>query len=97
MEIFTPKEHSMTKTTTKLLAMKFTFPCPLVKNLNKRTNFPLNCFGQIFYKKKEMAPSVYALYILNKSGGVIYYQSFHKDAPKLGLNDYLRLGSMFHG
>jgi hypothetical protein len=40
---------------------------------------------------------VYSLYIINKSGGVIYHQSFHKDAPKLGMNDYLRLGSTFHG
>jgi hypothetical protein len=40
---------------------------------------------------------VYSLYIINKSGGVVYHQTFHKDAPKLGMNDYLRLGSTFHG
>ena len=53
---------------------------------------------------------VYSLYIINKSGGVIYhqvhktflqwnnnYQTLHKDEPKLQMNDYLRLGSTFHG
>lgn len=51
---------------------------------------------------------VYALYIISKSGGVIFYQvsinrnkitmkAFSKDAAKLGMNDTLRLGSTFHG
>jgi len=40
---------------------------------------------------------VYCLYIINKSGGVVFYRTFHRDAPPLGMNDYLRLGSTFHG
>eukprot|EP01116_Phalansterium_solitarium_P000353 TRINITY_DN10227_c0_g1_i1.p2 TRINITY_DN10227_c0_g1~~TRINITY_DN10227_c0_g1_i1.p2 ORF type:complete len:142 (+),score=58.60 TRINITY_DN10227_c0_g1_i1:82-507(+) len=39
---------------------------------------------------------VYSLYVISKSGGVIYHQSYSKDAPKLSMNEYLMLGSMFH-
>lgn len=42
---------------------------------------------------------LHALYIINKSGGLIYQQDL-KDlspaAPKLSSNDHLRLGSTFH-
>jgi len=40
---------------------------------------------------------VYNLFIINKSGGVIYHQPFHKDAPNHSMNDTLCLGSTFHG
>jgi len=40
---------------------------------------------------------VYSLYIISKSGGVIFYQGFSKESPKLTMNDTLRLGSTFHG
>ncbi len=42
-------------------------------------------------------PPVYSLYIINKSGGLIFQADFSKDSPKLSMNDHLRLGSTFHG
>jgi hypothetical protein len=39
---------------------------------------------------------IYSLYIINKSGGLIFQQSFSPDAPNLANNDHLRLGSTFH-
>jgi hypothetical protein len=37
-----------------------------------------------------------SLYVINKSGGLIYQQDLSSDAPKLSSNDHLRLGSTFH-
>nr|CCA19185.1 conserved hypothetical protein [Albugo laibachii Nc14] len=39
---------------------------------------------------------LHALYIINKSGGLIYQQDLSPAAPKLSSNDHLRLGSTFH-
>eukprot|EP00013_Stygamoeba_regulata_P001653 CAMPEP_0177636240 /NCGR_PEP_ID=MMETSP0447-20121125/4331_1 /TAXON_ID=0 /ORGANISM="Stygamoeba regulata, Strain BSH-02190019" /LENGTH=186 /DNA_ID=CAMNT_0019138085 /DNA_START=16 /DNA_END=577 /DNA_ORIENTATION=+ len=41
--------------------------------------------------------TVHSLYIVNKAGGLIYQKDFSAAAPKLELNDHLRLGSTFHG
>ena len=38
----------------------------------------------------------YSLYILNKTGGLIYNADFSKDAPKNSTNDHLRLGGSFY-
>lgn len=40
--------------------------------------------------------NVFSLYVINKAGGLIYQKNF-VDLPKLTSNDYLRLGSTFHG
>eukprot|EP00823_Brevimastigomonas_motovehiculus_P007951 TRINITY_DN712_c0_g1_i1.p1 TRINITY_DN712_c0_g1~~TRINITY_DN712_c0_g1_i1.p1 ORF type:complete len:179 (-),score=20.25 TRINITY_DN712_c0_g1_i1:147-683(-) len=46
--------------------------------------------------KKEAAPiGIYSLYIINKSGGLIYQKDF-ANVPKMDTNDYINLGSMFH-
>eukprot|EP01100_Stratorugosa_tubuloviscum_P014626 TRINITY_DN7943_c0_g1_i2.p1 TRINITY_DN7943_c0_g1~~TRINITY_DN7943_c0_g1_i2.p1 ORF type:complete len:139 (+),score=42.01 TRINITY_DN7943_c0_g1_i2:55-471(+) len=39
---------------------------------------------------------VFSLYIINKSGGLIYQSDFSKDAAKHPPNTHLRLGSTFH-
>lgn len=39
---------------------------------------------------------LHSLYIINKSGGLIYQQDLSSAAPKLSSNDHLRLGSTFH-
>ncbi|TMW68355.1 hypothetical protein Poli38472_005823 [Pythium oligandrum] len=39
---------------------------------------------------------LHSLYIINKSGGLIYQQDLSHAAPKLSSNDHLRLGSTFH-
>ena len=36
------------------------------------------------------------LFIVNKSGGLILHRSFGPKAPKIGTNDWLRIGSTFH-
>ena len=36
------------------------------------------------------------LFIVNKSGGLILHRSFGPRAPKIGTNDWLRIGSTFH-
>ena len=36
------------------------------------------------------------LFIINKSGGLIFNQDLSPSAPKLSTNDWLRLGSTFH-
>ncbi|CAM9167764.1 unnamed protein product [Choristocarpus tenellus] len=36
------------------------------------------------------------LFVVNKSGGLIYNQNLSPAAPKLSSNDWLRLGSTFH-
>jgi hypothetical protein len=36
------------------------------------------------------------LFIINKSGGLIYNQDLSPSAPRLASNDWLRLGSTFH-
>lgn len=38
----------------------------------------------------------FQLFIINKSGGVVYGKSLSSLAPNLSANDYLRLGSTFH-
>ncbi|KAK9831217.1 hypothetical protein WJX74_007988 [Apatococcus lobatus] len=40
-------------------------------------------------------PALYALYVINKSGGLIYYKEFVPIAS-LNLNDTLRLASIWH-
>lgn len=37
------------------------------------------------------------LFIISKSGGLIYNQDLSEKAPKINSNDWLRLGSTFHG
>lgn len=39
----------------------------------------------------------YQLFIINRSGGLIYTKSLSPLAPNLKANDSLRLGSTFHG
>lgn len=36
------------------------------------------------------------LFIVNKSGGLIHHRSLSSKAPKLGTNEWLRIGSTFH-
>jgi hypothetical protein len=36
------------------------------------------------------------LFVVNKSGGLILHRSFGPKAPKIGTNDWLRIGSTFH-
>lgn len=36
------------------------------------------------------------LFIVNKSGGLIYHRPLSAKAPKLGTNEWLRIGSTFH-
>jgi trafficking protein particle complex subunit 4 len=36
------------------------------------------------------------LFIVNKSGGLIYSRSLSQKAPKIGTNEWLRIGSTFH-
>ena len=36
------------------------------------------------------------LFIVNKSGGLILHRSLGPTAPKIGTNEWLRIGSMFH-
>mmetsp|Transcript_32861 Transcript_32861/g.75151 ORF Transcript_32861/g.75151 Transcript_32861/m.75151 type:complete len:137 (-) Transcript_32861:42-452(-) len=38
----------------------------------------------------------YSLFVINKSGGMILHRDFSPEAPKLSLNDMLRLVSTFH-
>jgi trafficking protein particle complex subunit 4 len=37
------------------------------------------------------------LFIINRSGGLVYNRNLSDDAPELKINDWLRLGSTFHG
>lgn len=39
----------------------------------------------------------YQLFIINRSGGLVYTKSLSSTAPNLSTNDCLRLGSTFHG
>lgn len=41
--------------------------------------------------------SLLQLFIISKSGGLIYTRNLSPDAPRLNINDWLRLGSTFHG
>jgi trafficking protein particle complex subunit 4 len=41
--------------------------------------------------------SLIQLFIINRSGGLIYNRNLSQDAPYLTINDWLRLGSTFHG
>ncbi len=36
------------------------------------------------------------LFIVNKSGGLIFHRSLGPTAPKIGTNEWLRIGSTFH-
>ena len=40
---------------------------------------------------------VFALFIISKSGGLIYNREFHTGMSKLTSNDYLMLAGSFHG
>jgi hypothetical protein len=40
---------------------------------------------------------VFALFIISKSGGLIYNREFHSGMNKLTSNDYLMLAGSFHG
>ena len=44
----------------------------------------------------ERATGTLGLFIINKSGGLIYNQDLSPSAPRLTSNDWLRLGSTFH-
>jgi hypothetical protein len=39
----------------------------------------------------------YQLFIINRSGGLVYSKSLSPQSPNLSTNDCLRLGSTFHG
>lgn len=41
--------------------------------------------------------TVYALYILNKAGGLIFQRDYGTELTKLSSNDYLVLAGTFHG
>ncbi|KAG5355669.1 Trafficking protein particle complex subunit 4 [Yarrowia sp. B02] len=41
--------------------------------------------------------TVYALYILNKAGGLIFQRDYGTELAKLSSNDYLVLAGTFHG
>jgi hypothetical protein len=36
------------------------------------------------------------LFIVNKSGGLIHHRPLHPSAPRIGTNEWLRIGSTFH-
>ena len=36
------------------------------------------------------------LFIVNKSGGLIHHRPLSSKAPKIGTNEWLRIGSTFH-
>jgi hypothetical protein len=36
------------------------------------------------------------LFIVNKSGGLIHHRALSPKAPKIGTNEWLRIGSTFH-
>jgi len=40
---------------------------------------------------------VFALFVISKSGGLIYNREFHAGMSKLTSNDYLMLAGSFHG
>jgi len=40
---------------------------------------------------------VFALFVVSKSGGLIYNREFHTGMAKLSSNDYLMLAGSFHG
>jgi hypothetical protein len=40
---------------------------------------------------------VFALFVISKSGGLIYNREFHTGMSKLTSNDYLMLAGSFHG
>jgi hypothetical protein len=41
--------------------------------------------------------AVFALFVISKSGGLIYNREFHAGLQKLGSNDLLMLAGSFHG
>lgn len=40
---------------------------------------------------------VFALFVINKAGGLVYNREFHTGMSKLSSNDYLTLAGSFHG
>ncbi|TWU77895.1 hypothetical protein ED733_004760 [Metarhizium rileyi] len=42
-------------------------------------------------------PTVFALIIINKAGGLVYNKTFHDGLHKISTNDYLVLAGTFHG
>ncbi|KAF2831582.1 Sybindin-like protein [Ophiobolus disseminans] len=40
---------------------------------------------------------VFALFVINKAGGLVYNREFHTGMTKLTSNDYLTLAGSFHG
>jgi hypothetical protein len=40
---------------------------------------------------------VFAVFIINKAGGLVYNREFHTGMSKLSSNDYLTLAGSFHG
>lgn len=40
---------------------------------------------------------VFALFVINKAGGLVYNREFHAGMSKLSSNDYLTLAGSFHG
>ena len=40
---------------------------------------------------------VYSVYIVNKSGGLIFFRTYGELTPKMNSNDALRLAGMWHG
>ncbi|KAI4685459.1 uncharacterized protein J4E84_006187 [Alternaria hordeiaustralica] len=46
---------------------------------------------------KQTPMVVFALFVISKSGGLIYNREFHAGMSKLTSNDYLMLAGSFHG
>ena len=53
-------------------------------------------FAALMSHTAERATGTLGLFIINKSGGLIYNQDLSPSAPRLTSNDWLRLGSTFH-
>lgn len=49
------------------------------------------------YRDTDSARVVFALFIISKSGGLIYNREFHAGMQKLSSNDLLMLAGSFHG
>lgn len=45
----------------------------------------------------DLSRVVFALFIISKSGGLIYNREFHAGMQKLSSNDLLMLAGSFHG
>jgi hypothetical protein len=49
------------------------------------------------YRRIDLCRVVFALFVISKSGGLIYNREFHAGLQKLNSNDLLMLAGSFHG